>query len=110
MLYSKLTSGFYTKEIHGGNIPADAVEITQEEYRSLLAGQAAGKRISADADGKPILTDPDPLTPNQITISQIVALESTVTERRIRESVLGIDDGWLQSLNDKIVALRVDLT
>ena len=58
MFYSKSTNGFYTKEIHGDNIPSDAVEITVEEHQNLIAGQSSGKIISSDNDGKPVLVDP----------------------------------------------------
>lgn len=58
MLYSKTTGGFYSREIHGDNIPADAIEITSEEHAALMQGQSQGKRITHDADGFPILIDP----------------------------------------------------
>lgn len=58
MFYSASTGGFYNRAVHGDNIPADAVEISFEEHGALLAGQSAGKRIEADADGKPILVTP----------------------------------------------------
>ena len=63
MLYSKHTGGFYNLAIHGDNIPADAVEITNEEHRELIEGQSQGKIISADKNGKPVLKDPPPPTP-----------------------------------------------
>ena len=66
MLYSKSTSGFYSREIHGDNIPADAVEITTEQHDALLEGQSQGKIISADENGSPILIEPPPLTTEQI--------------------------------------------
>lgn len=66
MFYSKSTGGFYTREIHDDNIPADAVEITVEEHQALLEGQSQGKRIVADESGRPILQDPPPPTPEQI--------------------------------------------
>lgn len=40
---------------------------------------------------------------------QILLLEETVTERRIREAVLGTDDGWLKDLNAQVAALRAKL-
>lgn len=49
---------------------------------------------------------PPPITPKQ----QIAALETTVTARRLREAVLGIDNGWLKNMNDQIAALRAQLT
>ena len=66
MYYSKQTNGFYTPEIHGNNIPADAVEITPEQHAALIDGQSQGKVIAADADGRPVLQDPPPLTAEQL--------------------------------------------
>ena len=72
MFYSATTGGFYTAEIHGDNIPADAVEITTDEHQALLEGQSNGKVIAADKNGKPILKDPPPPTTEQI-IAQYTA-------------------------------------
>ena len=66
MFYSKSTGGFYTPEIHGSAIPADAVEITQEQHAALLDGQSQGQRIVADANGRPVLADPPPPTTDQM--------------------------------------------
>lgn len=66
MKYAKSTGGFYEGIIHGDNIPADAVDITADEYAGLLQGQSEGKRITADADGKPVLTDPLKATSAQV--------------------------------------------
>ena len=66
MYYSKSTGGFYDREIHGDNIPADAVEITPEQHAALMAGQAEGKVIAADENGYPILQDPPPPTTDQM--------------------------------------------
>ena len=57
MFYSKSKCGFYNREIHGDNIPADAIEITHDEHAALLAGQSAGQRIEADEHGHPVLCD-----------------------------------------------------
>ena len=57
MFYSKTTGGFYIKEIHGTNIPNDAVTISAELHASLLEGQAQGKNIVGDDDGFPVLVD-----------------------------------------------------
>lgn len=58
MNYAKSTGGFYDAAIHGDAIPSDAVEITTEEHAALLDGQSQGKRIVADAAGRPVLADP----------------------------------------------------
>lgn len=66
MLYAQSTGGFYDVAIHGQAIPSDAVEITTDEYEELLSGQSAGKRIIADADGRPMLAEPAPPTAAEI--------------------------------------------
>lgn len=53
--FSKLTMGFYFDTIHT-NIPSDAVEITQSEYKNLLEKQAAGYEIVANKKGKPVIS------------------------------------------------------
>lgn len=65
MFYSASTGGFYSRDIHGANMPADVVEITAEEHAALINGQSAGKVIASDATGRPVLQDPAPPTPEQ---------------------------------------------
>lgn len=66
MYYSKQTNGFYTLEIHGNNIPADAVEITAEDHAALLAAQARGQIIRPDENGYPAaVTPPAPPAPTR---------------------------------------------
>jgi len=45
----------------------------------------------------------------QNVLSQIAKLEATITPRRQREAILGIDNGWLADVNAQIVALRAKL-
>ena len=56
--YDKETNGFYIDGFH--KIPNGAIEITDETYRTLLDGQAAGKQIIANKQGNPVLVDPQP--------------------------------------------------
>lgn len=58
MFYSKSTGGFYDSSIHGDSIPSDAVEITEKYYKTLLAAQSSGKRISVNENGHPIAIAP----------------------------------------------------
>ncbi|SCC10882.1 hypothetical protein [Gilliamella intestini] len=51
--FSKSITGFYFDVIHT-NIPDDAVEITQSEYKDLLEKQSSGYEIVANKRGKPI--------------------------------------------------------
>ena len=110
IFYAASTGGFYSDAIHGKSKPADAVEITTEKHAELLAAQGEGKRITAGAGGYPVALDRPALTSNQMIIQQIAALESTVTQRRIREAALGTDGGWLLALDGQIAALRANLT
>lgn len=41
---------------------------------------------------------------------QIDVLESSITDRRLREAILGIDNGWLSGINNEILNLRSQLT
>lgn len=57
-MYSKLTGATYLEGIHGDQIPADAVLITEDRYDAVIANPAPGKVRSHDANGLPILIDP----------------------------------------------------
>ena len=80
MLYSATTGGFYSAEIHGDNIPADAVEITEAEHAALIEGQSQGKIISADKNGKPVLKDPPPPAPEQIIAQYSAAIQKRLDD------------------------------
>ena len=56
--YSPSAGGFYVVGIHGASIPADAVEVQDDEHRRLMDGQSAGLKIVAGANGAPILVQP----------------------------------------------------
>lgn len=56
------------------------------------------------------LSAAEAIADEKITIKNTIAeLESTITERRYREAILGIDNGWLKNINDQIAALRSKL-
>lgn len=104
MFYSKSSNGFYLEEFNGTNIPEDAIEITQEEHDVLIAGP-----ITVDDNGRPIPKVPPPPTTEQLSIAKIIALESEITPRRQRESILGLDKGWLADQDAAIANLRKNL-
>lgn len=109
--YSKTTSGFYNSDINE-IMPNDCVEISDEFYAALLNGQSEGKVITADADGFPLLADPNPPSQNAVIMGQIFNLEATVTPRRLRDAQAddagGSSSGraWMKTLNEKITELR----
>ena len=67
-------------------IPAALILITEEEANILRA--------------------PIPLTPKQTANNAIVLLEASVTDRRLREAILGTDGGWLSNINAQIASMR----
>lgn len=61
--YSKTTGVTYIPEVHGDQMPEDAVPIDNRRYLEVIANPAPGKIRSHDADGLPILIDPPPYSP-----------------------------------------------
>lgn len=75
MYYATSTGGFYSLDIHGAGMPADAVEIGDDRYVELLDGQSAGLAIEGGTDGYPVLiTLPSvPMTADQIERRRLAA-------------------------------------
>jgi hypothetical protein len=76
-LYSPSTRGFYSEEVHGKSIPADALEISDEEWMALLDAQARGRVIRPGADGKPFADD---LNDEELALSRKLARDSLLAE------------------------------
>lgn len=57
LYYSPRNSGFYDPAIHA-SLPDDAVAITPEKHRNLMAAQSRGQIIVAGKNGHPIAIDP----------------------------------------------------
>ncbi|RNM02349.1 phage tail protein [Dickeya undicola] len=55
MLYSKSANSFFCSV--DSNIPEDAVEINEELYIKLLSGEHAGKVLTSDGNGYPVLIE-----------------------------------------------------
>ena len=53
MFFSKSTRGFYSPDVHGKNMPADAVQISDDLYNSVLS-----TAFIIDANGLPALPPP----------------------------------------------------
>ena len=49
-------------------------------------------------------------SPDDEIKQQIAEFEATVTPRRIREAVLGTDNGWLAGVDAQIAALRAQIS
>ncbi|EGC2433409.1 MULTISPECIES: tail fiber assembly protein [Enterobacterales] len=86
--------GLYDSEITSC-IPAFAVEISDEKYLELIAGQEMGKRIMSDGSGLPVLMDePEPTADESAAI--IVAQQTylrTVADNEIAWRQDAVDAG-----------------
>lgn len=92
IFFSRSTRGFYDEEIHTSGVPLDAVEISRAQHAALLAAQAAGKRIVADANGYPVAQDPPPPpapTAEQIRADRVAAVYAHLNAAA---HALGYDD------------------
>jgi len=59
--YSPQTGGFYSPDIHHkDSIPADAFELTDEQWQELLNQQSQGMEIRPGTHGGPVAVMPDP--------------------------------------------------
>lgn len=73
-------------------LPPDCVEITDEEADAIRLSQII------------------PPTPNELILAQIAKLESTITNRRIREAALTeAGKAWLADVDSQITTLRGQL-
>lgn len=87
--YSRTAGQFYTLHVHGGNIPADSVEISDETYQQMLEGITAGKVVASTDDGFPILEDPPDKTTVEV-IQELVAQVQSHLDTQARS--FGYDD------------------
>lgn len=98
MFFSKSTGGFYHPDIHQ-DIPADAVEISDDEYKMLLA---SGKQILGSSSGHPVLSDKSaPLALSRTDAAQMITaglartLKAVATKYNYSsvEEACGFNDG-----------------
>lgn len=114
--YSATTNGFYSKDFHGENIPDDAVEITYDDWQSLINSQSTTKMIASDDRGYPIIVDRPSPTPEQlITINSekktALIAEATVVISPLKDA---LDGGYIDESDKPLLAAwqkyRYDLT
>lgn len=72
IFYSLSSRGFYRADVHSA-IPVDAVEITSNEHKALLAALASGERIVLGDDGHLVVVAPEAVSA-VLTHDQVDAL------------------------------------
>jgi hypothetical protein len=94
-LYSQTTGSTYLTDRHS-EIPPDAKPISEQRYREVIANPAPGKVRSHDADGLPILVDPE--APSR-EVQEQQAWEGIKTERDRRTQLGGfqVEGHWFHS-------------
>ncbi len=116
MMFSPSTELFYSTRIHS-EVPGDAIEVSDSEYKEFLIGRNAGQRIVLD-NGVLVLASPDPeLELEQAKVRERswrdaeVASAAWIRERHRDEQELGIATtlspeqfaellGYIQQLRD----------
>lgn len=116
MFYSKSKNGFYSVDIHGDNIPEDAVEISEEEHISLLNAQSNGDIIVSNDDGYPVImqrpapTDEEIKRQNEGKVSSLIAEASSIISPMADAKAGGYIDESDLPLLDKWQRYRYALT
>lgn len=78
--FSPSTGGFYTKEIHGQNIPQDAVEVSARKHAKLMLAQSEGHEIVATRSG----VTSRPLMPSgELAMTRAIHRTKRVARRKI---------------------------
>lgn len=101
-LFSASTGGFYSST-RPDEIPADAVEISYEEYLSLLEGQSEGKVITPDESGLPTLISPPEPSPMEIAVIER-AQKLAVADQQIAIIKPAVDGGYAKPEHAKLLA------
>ncbi|EGK0217969.1 tail fiber assembly protein [Salmonella enterica] len=121
-VYDAKTNGFYAISLKDNYEKADSwpvsgVKITDEEHKILMDGQSAGKVISADSKGKPVLTDMVIDYVAQATVERdrrmaaVTARITELTEAQDDGDITDAEQQELAALRDSRTKLRrLDLT
>ena len=83
---------------------APVESLSSEGTLSFSAGATDEQKAAAQALSDKFIAHDDNV------LTQIDVIEDSITDRRLREAILGTDSGWLTTTNQQIAALRATLT
>ena len=83
-LYSASENGFYITSVNGADVPKDVVEITEDQWQSLLEGQSSGKVLSGDSKGRPVLKSPPGPTNEQLAANAVAQRDALLALAGLR--------------------------
>lgn len=53
LYFSPSAGGFFSSALHGTDMPADALEISDQEYAALVVARGKGQMVRLNANGRP---------------------------------------------------------
>lgn len=100
--YSLSLNGFYLSGV-SSVIPDDAIELSDEYYHALFAGQDAGKLITVNDDGMPILVDQPAPTKEQFIARAESKKTALMAEATVKiaplEDIIEFDTPTVEEVN-----------
>lgn len=99
MLYSASTGGFYSKDLHGDAIPADAVAISSFHHQALVEAQSRGATIVANDNGWPIAVYPPEPTLAEKAKAAVRAVKAEAQRR-----ITAVAPAWKQDNDNAAIA------
>jgi hypothetical protein len=85
--YSPSESGFYDSGIHGDDIPSDAIEISEEKWRTMLYEMSTGYAYELDSSGNL----------ESVSGQAVTEAELSTLIRNQRDSLLASTDYYLMA-------------
>jgi hypothetical protein len=78
LYFSSSTNGFYSRDIHGDDRPADCVEVPLEVHALLMEAQSDGYTIRSGENGMPVAIPPQRPTPEQMNATISAAVQAAL--------------------------------